>query len=203
MPYANDHIGIYKIRNKVTGQSYVGQSQHVKKRIHEHFRLLNKGCHINPILQNSYNKYGKNAFDWSLEIECALADDLDDFENEFLQGRAHFDEPCVFNISDVAKVPMRGKKHTKETKEKISRSKINQKKHVTQEYIDKIKAMIDDAKINTLTVVIMEVPCCGGLLRMAQMAAEKATRKVPIKLIILNIKGEIDKESTGPFGYFY
>jgi ferredoxin len=61
-------------------------------------------------------------------------------------------------------------------------------------YIDKIKAMIDDAKINTLTVAIMEVPCCGGLLRMAQMASEKATRKVPIKLIILNIKGEVDKE---------
>ena len=61
-------------------------------------------------------------------------------------------------------------------------------------YIDKMKAMIDDAKINTLTVAIMEVPCCGGLLRMAQMAVEKATRKVPIKLIILNLKGEIDKE---------
>jgi ferredoxin len=64
----------------------------------------------------------------------------------------------------------------------------------TEIYIDKIKSMIDDAKINTLTVAIMEVPCCGGLLRMAQMAVEKATRKVPIKLIILNIKGEVDKE---------
>ena len=63
-----------------------------------------------------------------------------------------------------------------------------------EEYIEKIKAMIDDAKINTLTVAIMEVPCCGSLLRMAQMAVEKASRKVPIKLIILNIKGEIDKE---------
>lgn len=61
-------------------------------------------------------------------------------------------------------------------------------------YIDKIKAMIDDAKINTLTVAIMEVPCCGGLLRMAQMAVEKALRKVPVKLIILNLKGDIDKE---------
>ncbi|NTW33219.1 MAG: 4Fe-4S binding protein [Bacteroidetes bacterium] len=61
-------------------------------------------------------------------------------------------------------------------------------------YIDKIKAMIDEANINTLTVAIMEVPCCGGLLRMAQMAVEKASRKVPIKLIIINIKGEIDKE---------
>jgi len=63
-----------------------------------------------------------------------------------------------------------------------------------EEYIEKIKAMVDDAKINTLTIAIMEVPCCGGLLRMAQMAVEKASRKVPIKLIIINIKGEIDKE---------
>ncbi|HNW98765.1 MAG TPA: 4Fe-4S binding protein [Bacteroidales bacterium] len=64
----------------------------------------------------------------------------------------------------------------------------------TEEYIEKIKAMIDDAKINTLTVAIMEVPCCGGLLKIAQMAVEKASRKVPIKLIIVNIKGEVDKE---------
>lgn len=61
-------------------------------------------------------------------------------------------------------------------------------------YVDKMKAMIDDAKINTLTVAIMEVPCCGGLLRMAQQATEKATRKVPIKLIVLGIQGEIQKE---------
>ena len=61
-------------------------------------------------------------------------------------------------------------------------------------YTDKIKAMIDDANINTLTVTIMEVPCCSGLLRMAQMAQEKASRKVPIKLIVLNLKGEIAKE---------
>jgi hypothetical protein len=61
-------------------------------------------------------------------------------------------------------------------------------------YVEKMKAMVDDAKINTLTVAIMEVPCCGGLLRMAQQAVEKATRKVPIKLVILKISGEIEQE---------
>ncbi len=61
-------------------------------------------------------------------------------------------------------------------------------------YVDKIKAMVDDAKINTLTVAIMEVPCCGGLLRIAQQAVEKAARKVPIKLVILKISGEIEQE---------
>jgi Pyruvate/2-oxoacid:ferredoxin oxidoreductase delta subunit len=61
-------------------------------------------------------------------------------------------------------------------------------------YTEKITAMIDEAKINTLTVAIMEVPCCGGLLRIAQAGVEKATRKVPIKLIILDLKGSIQKE---------
>ena len=35
-------------------------------------------------------------------------------------------------------------------------------------YVNKLRSMIDDAKINTLTVAIMQVPCCGGLLAMAK-----------------------------------
>lgn len=61
-------------------------------------------------------------------------------------------------------------------------------------YIEKIKGLIDDAKINTLQVMIMQVPCCGGLLQMAKMAAEKATRKVPIKLTVVGIEGDILSE---------
>lgn len=61
-------------------------------------------------------------------------------------------------------------------------------------YVEKITAMIDDAKINTLTVAIMEVPCCGGLLRIAQSAVEKAVRKVPIKAVYISIQGQILKE---------
>jgi len=62
-------------------------------------------------------------------------------------------------------------------------------------YIDKLSAMIDDAKINTLTVMIMEVPCCSGLIQMAKMASEKASRKVPIKLINVGLDGTVIKEA--------
>ena len=51
--------------------------------------------------------------------------------------------------------------------------------------------MINTSKINTLTVAIMEVPCCGGLIQLAKLAAQKATRKVPIKQIVIGVKGEI------------
>lgn len=61
-------------------------------------------------------------------------------------------------------------------------------------YIEKIRAWIDEAKINTLTVAVMQVPCCSGLLRIVQQAMEKATRKVPVKYIVLTLKGEILQE---------
>ncbi len=61
-------------------------------------------------------------------------------------------------------------------------------------YLEKLKALIDEAKINTLNVMIMQVPCCGGLLSLAQKAAEAASRTVPVKVTVVGIKGEILKE---------
>ena len=61
-------------------------------------------------------------------------------------------------------------------------------------YVQKLKALIDDAQINTMTVMIMQVPCCGGLLQMAQMALSQSQRKIPIKAVVVGIQGEILKE---------
>lgn len=119
MPYKIDVCGVYKIVNKVTGQCYVGQSQRVKKRLKEHFRLLRGNKHTNPHLQNSYNKYGAKAFYGAIEVECPDHGELDQLENAFLQGEAWFDEPTVYNIADFAKAPMRGKRHSEEVRERI------------------------------------------------------------------------------------
>jgi hypothetical protein len=40
----------------------------------------------------------------------------------------------------------------------------------------------------------MEVPCCGGLLRLAQKAIADSGRKIPLKLAVIGIKGEVLKE---------
>lgn len=61
-------------------------------------------------------------------------------------------------------------------------------------YLAKIKSLLDDAKINTLTVLTMQVPCCAGLLGLARQAAQSAERKVPIKSIVVSIQGEILSE---------
>jgi ribosomal protein L16/L10AE len=39
--------------------------------------------------------------------------------------------------------------------------------------------------------MIMEVPCCRGLSAVARQALESATRKVPVKEIIVGIDGTI------------
>lgn len=61
-------------------------------------------------------------------------------------------------------------------------------------YLQKLIGLIDQAEINTMNVMIMEVPCCGGLLQMAKEAVSKANRKIPLKAIIVGIKGDILKE---------
>ena len=61
-------------------------------------------------------------------------------------------------------------------------------------YKEKIISLIDEAKINTLTVMTMEVPCCMGLLELAKEAKDEAKHKIPIKHIIVGIKGEILKD---------
>ena len=60
-------------------------------------------------------------------------------------------------------------------------------------YRDKVVQLIDAAKINTLTVVIMEVPCCGSLVRIVLDAVKRAQRRVPVKVVELSIQGEILK----------
>ncbi|HCT94674.1 MAG: 4Fe-4S ferredoxin [Bacteroidetes bacterium GWE2_39_28] len=64
----------------------------------------------------------------------------------------------------------------------------------TQSYVDKLTIMIDESKINTLTILKMEVPCCGGLLQMAKHARERASRNIPIKSLTMSLQGEILSE---------
>ncbi|HAJ57099.1 MAG TPA: 4Fe-4S ferredoxin [Candidatus Omnitrophica bacterium] len=62
------------------------------------------------------------------------------------------------------------------------------------EYVEKIRSWFEDANINTLTVLIMQVPCCSGLLALAQEALSTSKRKVPIKAVVVGLQGEILKE---------
>lgn len=66
--------------------------------------------------------------------------------------------------------------------------------HGKEIYVEKLVRLIDESRVNTITTVIMEVPCCGGLSQMVQMAVQMAERKVPVKEIVISIRGDILSE---------
>jgi NAD-dependent dihydropyrimidine dehydrogenase PreA subunit len=66
--------------------------------------------------------------------------------------------------------------------------------HGAEIYINKLAMLIDEAKVNTITVMTMEVPCCGGLLNLVREAKQMSYRNVPVKSIVVGIKGEILSE---------
>ncbi len=106
---------------------------------------------------------------------------------------SYFDHADVLLAADCVAFSM-GDFHARLLKDKtlaIACPKLDSNK---ENYISKLMSMIENSHINTLTVVIMEVPCCGGLLQLAQAALQRATRKVPLKVIQVSIKGEIITE---------
>lgn len=62
-------------------------------------------------------------------------------------------------------------------------------------YIEKIRSLIDDARVRSLTVIVMEVPCCSGLAQMVQTALGGSKRRVPVHQAVIGIRGETKREA--------
>lgn len=109
--------GIYTIQNDITGRIYLGSSVNLKARAQTHIRELRKGVHVNTHLQNSWNKYGEDAFSFRTIIECE-PDELESIEGDLLTGGMVGDSNC-FNICIDPRHPTRGRKLSEEHKRKI------------------------------------------------------------------------------------
>ena len=60
----------------------------------------------------------------------------------------------------------------------------------TSNYVDKLAEMISQNDIKSVTVPIMEVPCCRGLAMMAQQAVEQSGKDVPLVIAVIGVNGE-------------
>ena len=60
----------------------------------------------------------------------------------------------------------------------------------TSTYIDKLAEIISQNDIQSVTVPIMEVPCCRGLGMMAQEAVKKSGKDIPIVIVVIGVDGE-------------
>jgi len=63
-----------------------------------------------------------------------------------------------------------------------------------QVYLDKLITMIAEADVREITVLVMQVPCCSGLVQLATQAAEFSQVNLKINAVVIGINGEILKE---------
>jgi group I intron endonuclease len=134
--------GIYVISNKVNSKMYIGKSSDLYNRLSVHRKDLNLNKHYNDHLQNAWNKYGENNFDFSvLElINEEFIDSKEIFYIEFYKtnnpqygynktiggegatGYKHTEE-MKKQIGDSC----RGKKWSQETKDRVNKNRIKNK----------------------------------------------------------------------------
>ena len=61
----------------------------------------------------------------------------------------------------------------------------------TGPYLEKLTGILRENNIKSITAAHMEVPCCSGIVSLAEKAIENCGRKIPFHIIKIGIKGEI------------
>lgn len=130
--------GVYQIKNKLNNKVYIGSSKGIECRFYEHRKKLRKNNHDNAYLQNSWNKYGENNFEFKIILECK-EEELIQKEQIIINELKSFERENGYNICEVANKPWMtedirnkisntlagrtpwnvGKSHSEEAKEKM------------------------------------------------------------------------------------
>lgn len=95
-----NNIGIYKIQNNVNGKIYIGSSKNMKIRKGQHFSELKNGYHVNPYLQHSWDKYGKESFSFIIIENCKEEDLLT--REQFYINKYYDNQQKCFNLNPKA-----------------------------------------------------------------------------------------------------
>jgi ferredoxin len=57
-------------------------------------------------------------------------------------------------------------------------------------YANKLASILTASDIRSITVAIMEVPCCGGLLRIVEQAVRDSGKNLPVEVVTIGVRGE-------------
>jgi len=147
--------GIYKIINMVNNKVYIGRSRNIEVRWRRHKSILRRDLHFNKHLQNAWNKYGEENFEFVIQEECQL-EKLKEREEYWVNYFKSYDKGKGYNKKEVLngvefyseeiKEKMRnrnvsigtreklricnlGKHPSEETKKKMSESQKGEKNH--------------------------------------------------------------------------
>ena len=132
---------IYQIKNSKTGKCYIGQTTDFKRRKREHLNELRKHKHSNLYLQNAFDKYGEDSFEFTILEECEK-EQANDREIFWLNNFGGFASSNNYNlcqaggakgISEETREKLRSRIMSEETRRKISESRKGIKLNLTDE----------------------------------------------------------------------
>lgn len=157
--------GIYIIKNKLTGKSYIGSSNNIKKRIGYHKYRLRLNTHWNCHLQRAWNIHKEENFAFSILEIVSNKDDLITREQFWIDELRVASRDYGYNLAPMANrsqlseetkakmsktrrgkftgldSPLYGKNHSDESKQKIRDALIGRKRPpFSQEHRSKISA---------------------------------------------------------------
>lgn len=61
-------------------------------------------------------------------------------------------------------------------------------------YVAKVRDIVRQSSPKSITVAIMEVPCCWGLVEIVKQGVAESGRQVPVKVIVFGVSGEVNSE---------
>ena len=126
-------IGVYCIRNIINNKVYIGQSVNIKRRWKKHRSELNRNTHNNKQLQNAWNAYGEESFEFVVLEECEEKD-LDRIEIYYIKKYNATNRDYGYCEMDGGQ---EHRHHSEETKRKCGEKNIG--RHLSPEIIENLR----------------------------------------------------------------
>ena len=118
--------GIYQIKNLINNKLYIGSSKNLYERFLTHRAELRNNYHFNTHLQNAFNKYGEQNFQFTILQQCDndqnLLFDLEQWYVDILNPEYNQNKEVVF----LPMITLEARKKVSETRKKLYReNKLN------------------------------------------------------------------------------
>lgn len=140
----NKSCGIYCIKNENNGMLYIGKSNDISNRFYKHLRKLRKNIHDNKHMQNVFNKHGENIFSFHIIKNC-FEEELNEKEIYYIK-KFKTKTPNGYNMTDGGDGTT-GRKHTDETKEKLSKIRGEKASMYGKKHTSEAKKKMSDAQL--------------------------------------------------------
>lgn len=89
---------------------------------------------------------------------------------------------CGFAAPDFHKDYLKGRSLA------IACPKLDTNKQV---YLEKLTLMLNNAMLKSITVLIMQVPCCYGLVQIAREAVNMSGTDIPVNVVVIDQRGDV------------